>query len=63
MTTKFETTTRKHGRQTRVHITQETDTRGAGTTPVRLKTSLTFESAHQSYCWSVDRGLSRLIKH
>lgn len=63
MKTNLDSILRKHGHQARLRIVNETDTRSAATTPSRLKTSLTFETAHQTYCWSTDRGRSRVIKH
>ncbi len=63
MKTTLDSILRKHGNQARVRILNETDARPAAVTPSRLKTSLTFETAHQTYCWSTDRGRSRLIKH
>jgi hypothetical protein len=54
---------RKHGRHAGLRVVNETAERHDKAQPARLKTSLTFESAHQAYCWSTDRGRSRLIKH
>lgn len=63
MKTNLDTILRKHGHQSRLRINNEIDTGNAAAKPSRLKTSLTFEIAHQTYCWSTDRGRSRLIKH
>ena len=35
----------------------------AATGKPRLKTSVTFQTSTQNYCWTTDRGRSRLIKH
>jgi hypothetical protein len=63
MKTNFDTIPRKHGRIPKLRILTETHGQTAPAAPTRLKTSLTFETAHQTYCWSTDRGRSRLIKH
>ncbi|MBI3552282.1 MAG: hypothetical protein HY077_07170 [Elusimicrobia bacterium] len=63
MKNKLDSIWRKHGHQARLRVFEGTDLRGGAPQSSRLKTSLTFESAHQAYCWSTDRGRSRLIKH
>ena len=65
--TRFDAIVRKHGsarRQDRRLMVAKTDTRES-TAPQanRLKTSLTFHGEHQAYCWTTDRGRSRMIKH
>lgn len=64
------TTTRKHGYAARAKaigrmLTLETPghVHEAVQAKPRLRTSVTFESQHQSYLWVTDRGRSRLIKH
>lgn len=64
---RFDAIVRKHGRarrQDRRPMIAKTDTRES-TAPQanRLKTSLVFHGEHQAYCWTTDRGRSRMIKH
>ena len=52
------TTLRRHGYAAKAAALVE----ACPSTP-RLKTSVTFQANTQNYCWTTDRGRSRLIKH